>query len=287
MAKPFGALFEAPIAHHPLTLAETGGPACLASLPIPGAIGTPARDMTRREARDVAVHYLQQGAFTLKTAWTPLRFGTGCTVASPTPATRIAIEPPVIDGVTFRSRNNPRGRFVDNLDARMVVLLCRLAYRLRTKFGVTEIHHLGIGHGRGGADDCHNTGRAIDFAGVVGIGAGGAPYDLDVLRDWGRQPVTMPDGRALRDWPTSFTATTYRLPAGTLAHAVFSDVYQFGTEQATDTSQRRFANGAPTTIGRASRFIIHPDHPNQRLRAAHRDHIHMQIGPTGREVTPP
>jgi hypothetical protein len=262
---------------------------CLATWPLPAATSSRARDLTRREALEVVVYLIGQGEFRLK-AWTPLRFGPACRLVTPTPATRLAIEPAVIAGVRLVNRLNPRADFVFNLDVRLVVGLHRLATMLRSTWGVTELHHLGIGQGRGGSRDCHNTGRAVDFAGVAGVN-NNTPYTLDVLNDWGRQPVTMPDGSVRGDWPVSFRDTTYRLAtsANTLARDVFADVYALAAREFADTSTRRFGNGPPTTIGRSSNFILHPDYPVGARwgRPAHRNHVHFQIGPTGAEASPP
>jgi len=265
---------------------------CLVKLATPTALSKPARDLTRREARDIAVYLVGQGAFSLKSA---ARFGTACQIVQPQPASRLVVEPAVIDGVRFVNRVNRTANLIDNLDVRMVVALYRLANMLRITWGVTEIHHLGIGHGGGPPTDCHNTGRAIDLAGVAGVISGSStptlngPYQLDVKRDWGNRPVVMPDGSSRADWPSTFTATSYRLGPSPnfLAFAIFRDIYTTATRQFADTSTAPGGNGAPTTLGRSSRFIIHPDHPSHTLRLAHRDHIHMQIGPTGQEVSPP
>jgi hypothetical protein len=262
--------------------------ACLGRVPAPAALGTPARDLTRRDARDIVVYLVGQGAFTLKPQHSPIQFDPSCTILQPQPSTRITIEPAVIDGVRFVARGNPHQNAISNLDVRMVVALYRLAQMLRTRWGVRAIEHMGIGHGRGASDDCHNSGRAIDFAGVEGVYRG-QQYTLDVQRDWGNQPVTMPNGAQRRNWPDDFTATSYRLaPNGnSLAYGLFRDVYALATREFTDTSPRRLGNAAPTQIGGSSRFIIHPDHHSPRLRSQHQNHMHMQIGPTGAESNPP
>ncbi|QLE55451.1 hypothetical protein [Nostoc sp. TCL26-01] len=268
---------------------ETSGNSCLTSLSIPVALSTPARDLRRQEARDIVVYLLSQGSFALKQKWSPLQFGSNCKILQPKPDTKIAIEPAIIDGVRFVNRINRKSNLLFNLDVRMIVLLYRLANLLRTKWGVTEIHHMGIGQGSGNAKDCHNTGRALDFAGVVG-NYDGQPYTIDVLKDWGKQPVTMPDGTTQPNWPANFTQTTYRLnPTNNfLAYWIFWEVYTLGTREAADTSTVRNGNTvAQTTLGRTSKFIIHPDYPNPGLRRAHQNHIHMQIGPTGEEKNPP
>jgi hypothetical protein len=270
--------------------------ACLPNLPTPTALSTPARDLTRREARDICVYLVGQGAFTLSTRHSPLRFDATCQITQPRPASRLVIDPAVISGVRFVNRSNRRVDFLDNLDVRIVVALYRLASMLRGTWGTTEIEHLGIGHGKGPPTDVHNTGRAIDLVGVVGTISGSSdptlngPYQLDVLRDWGNQPVTMPDGRIRSQWPASFTATTYRLQPrpNFLAFAIFRDIYTFATRECADTSTDRNGNTAsPTTIGGQRTFIIHPDHRSGTLREAHKNHFHMQVGPTDQEVSPP
>ena len=214
----------------------------------------------------------------------------GVQLREPTRATRLALQPAVIGGVRFVNRLNRRADYLFNLDVRLVVGLHRLATMLRSTWGVAEIHHLGIGQGRGKSNDCHNTGRAMDLAGASGV-YGGSPYSVDVLADWGRQPVTMPDGRTLAAWPAAYRATTYRLAGSTniIARELFRDVYTFAAREFVDTSPRRFGNGSPTAIGSSSRFIIHPDYPSGATwaRPAHQNHMHFQIGPTGQEMSPP
>ncbi len=270
---------------------------CLNGIQVPAAFTTPARDLTRREARDIVVYLIAQGAFTLRESWSPLTFDAQCNVLQPQPSTHVAISPAVIDGVRFVYTGDTRINTISNLDVRMVVVLYRLAHMLRLTWGVTEIRHMGIGHGNGKSNDCHNTGRALDFAGVVGvisnavITSTNGPYQIDVMNDWGQKPVTMPDGTTRASWPSDFTQTIYRLdpnvdyPAG----AIFQDVYDFATLECADSSTQRFGNGAATTIGRGSRFILHPDYPSPAAwgRPAHQNHIHMQVGPTGEEVSPP
>ncbi len=262
--------------------------ACLGRVAAPAALSTPARHLTRREARDIVVYLAGQGAFTLRPDRSPIQFDASCALMRPLPSTRITIEPAVIDDVRFVSRGNPQGNTISNLDVRMVVALYRLARMLRTRWGVTAIGHMGIGHGRGASDDCHNSGRAIDFAGVEGVYQG-QQYTLDVLRDWGNQPVTMTNGAQLRNWPANFGATTYRLrPDGNpVAYGLFRDVYAFATREFTDRSPGQPRSAAPTEIGQSSRYIIHPDHHSSGLRSAHQNHMHMQIGPTGAETNPP
>jgi hypothetical protein len=186
---------------------------------------------------------------------------------------------------------------IDNVDARMVVALYRLAQFLGTTWGVTEIRHKGIGHGNPAfPSDCHNTGRALDLSGLRGVLPAGqiipglpSQFDLDVMRDWGNQNVPVPGPNA-HTWPTNLHGTAYRLSPITspIAWALFQAVYNFAVQQFADTSEQRFGNTMPPTlIGSTSRLIIHPDHPDPSNRAAHQDHIHMQIATTGLEMAPP
>jgi hypothetical protein len=194
---------------------------------------------------------------------------------------------PVIDGVRFVYGRLGGARdvgMIDNVDLRNAVLLYRLANMLKTRFGASVIHHLGIGHGRGDSQDCHNTGRAIDFAGVDG-NHGGQSYQLDILRDWGQQRVPTP-GERPNQWPANATRTRYRLEPGSLAHDVFLAIYEFATRECADTSPNPCGNRAPSQIGDTT-FICHPDHPDEGLRRSHADHFHLQVGPTRAETNPP
>ncbi len=275
-----------------LTVTQAGSTAnCLIQLPLPTGWLTPARDLTRLEARDIVVYLISQGAFTLK-SWSPLQFDAQCRILSPQPSTRIAIEPATIGGVQFINDANPAANYLDNLDMRMVVGLYRLASFLSSTFGVSQIRHKGIGHGGGGANDCHNTGRALDLSGVAGTfplgvnipGLTGV-FAVDVLQDWGNQPVPVA-GADNHTWPTNFSNTTYRLnPIITpIPFVLFQSIYNFASTEFVDNNPARFGNTLPPTqIGVQSRFIIHPDHPSGKpgMRPKHQDHVHMQIGPTG------
>lgn len=136
----------------------------------------------------------------------------------------------------------------------------------------------------------------MDFSGVAGTITGSSnpamngPYQLNVLENWGHKPVEMPDQTKAAQWPDgNFTATRFRLDpqqnrfAGTavprefLAWKIFEDVYKFATLHCFDSSNVVSQNRMPTTIGQASRWIIHPDHPTATLRNGHRDHMHFEI----------
>ena len=264
---------------------------CITNFPVPtAALGKPVRTLTKTEARDIVVHLVNQGILTLREA---PRFDNSCQLTRPRPTDLVILDPPFIDQVEFvgDSRGAKRGRAMTDLDMRMVVLLFYLARMLRTTWGVTEIHHLGIG-----SFGTHVGRLAMDFSGVGGAIGGSStptlngPFQLNVQTDWGNKPVVLPNGTQAPRWPTfvnrkTFNDTLYRLdpqqnpfanqtaPQSFLAFAIFRDIYNFATLHCTDTQPP----GPPTTIGKSSRFIIHPDHTNPALRNSHQDHMHMEI----------
>ena len=264
---------------------------CLTSFPVPtAALGRPVKTLTKTEARDIVVHLVNQGILTLRE---PPRFDSSCRLTRPLPTELVILDPPFIDQVEFvgDSPGAKRGRAMTDLDMRMLVLLFYLSRMLRTTWGVTEIHHLGIG-----STGTHVGRLAMDFSGVAGtisnssLPSFNGPFQLNIQKDWGDKPVMLPDGTQARRWPNvskgrPFNDTLYRLdpqqnsfadkttPKSFLAMAIFRDVYNFATLHCTDTKPP----GPPTTIGKSSRFIIHPDHPDPGLRGAHQNHIHMEI----------
>jgi hypothetical protein len=204
------------------------------------------------------------------------------------------------------------------LDPRFLVLLTWICERLHDRYGATKLFHLGfLGDEKHNPNDAHNWGRSFDFAGVGGMGN---MYDVTVLKHWGKQPVTMPvdfgpmdpktktrkfqKDHQYKQWPEGFKETAYRLetpPADRfipyvpftdeftdgptwnpevqriLAMQAFRDVYEIAATEGKDTDNK---NDPPTTIGKDSRYVIHPDHHSTSLRTSHIDHIHLQVGPT-------
>lgn len=264
---------------------------CLTNFPVPtAALGKPVRTLTKTEARDIVVHLVNQGILTLRD---PPQFDSSCRLTRPRPTDLVILDPPFIDQVEFvgDSPGAKRGRAMTDLDMRMVVLLFYFSRMLRTTWGVTEIHHLGIG-----SFGTHVGRLAMDFSGVGGtinnssLPSFNGPFQLNVQTDWGDKPVVLPNGTQAPRWPNvvkgrPFNDTLYRLdpqqnpfanqttPQSFLAMAIFRDVYNFATLHCTDTKPP----GPPTTIGKSSRFIIHPDHTSPVLRGAHQNHIHMEI----------
>ena len=261
--------------------------ACLTNFARPATFETPVRDLTRAQARDNVVWLHKEGKLHLQQAPT---FDASCHVVSPAPSSRVKLDI-TVDGVRYlylsgrRTIAQPR---IDNLDVRGALLVARLAARLKSDFGATEIHHMGIGHGNAAhPKDCHNTGRAIDFGGAAGT-KDGAAWRAHVVTDWSSKPVdaALKGTRANLYKPRAHT--TYRLASTDgVVKDVFASVYRFAADNANDTSDHRAQPGSPTTIGAGSKFIIHPDHPDAGLRGQHQDHIHFNIGPTGEERSPP
>jgi hypothetical protein len=153
-------------------------------------LGRPARSLTLDEAYYAIVYLVQQGSITLRDrrgAVSP-QFTPGCAaIRHPDTGAHVLVIASTIDGVVFENVNGHAG-FIDNCDPRIAVLLYHFAYTFRVHWGVTEIRHEGIGHGRGSPLDCHHTGRAFDFSGLVGTYQGHA-YQRLVRDDWGNRPI--------------------------------------------------------------------------------------------------
>ncbi len=153
----------------------------------------------------------------------------------------------------------------------MVVALYRLTRWLNASEPTVDVvKHMGIGHGIGPANDCHNQGRALDLSGLVGSTAGVA-FTRSILTHWGNLPS---NGAALR------------LDAATdpVAADLFLTAFRFGTMEC-ECNGIGTANRWPAKdIGDAGGFVIHPDYIDPAgqnpLRPAHQNHIHMQLGAT-------
>ncbi|HYJ87322.1 MAG TPA: hypothetical protein VEW46_14770 [Pyrinomonadaceae bacterium] len=301
----------------PASCIETGTDASLSVL-----LGVPARDLTKVQARDIAVRLVEANLLTIQP---PPKFDQTCKVLQPGPKQLVKIQPPIIDRVTFLSlsRDQRTGRVVarqtpmPELDLRLVVLLFDLARFLRLTWGVTEIHHIGVG-----SSGTHVGRLALDFGGVSGnltpdvtrfAESLRGPFKLNVLRDWGNKDVEFPAGTCRKGWPSKiggidFRDTRYRLDPdqnicanrtdrdSILAFQIFRDIYSFATFHCTDKGTldpkckpkidpqecvrcigKHPQGPPPTIIGKPSQCIVHPDHPNPGLRAVHLDHIHMEI----------
>jgi hypothetical protein len=261
-----------------------------------------AKDMTKAQARDCYLHYLAWGLFDVKDKYALFAVDASGKLQLPRPEAKVTISPPKIAGVDFKyvTQIDKKGLLktgkqdIANLDARNVVFLVRLSQALAA-MGATRLYHIGFVFPATRTDN-HGQGRACDFA-----GAGGEGWDVTVAAHWTAQPVVMPrdaaghkKGARLADWPANFKDTTFRLDPSNpfldqslkpeLARRVFEVVYRVAAAEGTDTR----ASGFISEIGSGSGFIMHPDHPTSAPgtsngREAHWQHIHMQIGATGKE----
>jgi hypothetical protein len=237
---------------------------------VPSGLWTPGRQLSNEQANSVMGYLIQNGKLGLSSTRTPYAGDWKTGITSPRPTTHVVVQPANINGVGFINDAGP-APVIDNLDQRMIVVLYRLTLWLNaSEPDVTIIRHLGIGHGRGPANDCHNQGRALDFSGLDGSTAGAA-FDRKIQRDWGDRPVVA--GVALRLDPA----------VDQLAHDLFRTTFRFGTFECECNGMGTANKWAPKEIGDTGGFVIYPDYidsPGDNLRSQHQNHIHMQIGPT-------
>jgi hypothetical protein len=288
----------------------------------PAGMEKSPQEMTLTEARDAVLWLYRWGRFKMdRSGFTVDKAGT---VTPPGPLHRVKIVPAQILGIQFAEVTgytwNPKvpytvsaitskdSPYLDNLDMRNVVLLYRLAQFLNNAWSARKIYHIGIGHGKGDSNDCHNSGRAIDFAGIVGGDDGN--LELTVPVHWSGQPACLPSaykGRAagkveargpgkVDPWPEDYTTPFYRLDnqrnaylrsdlVPDTARDFFQEVYDFAKDNCADASTAR-ASGGPATTLDTSVFICHPDHHDPKLRNDHWNHFHFQVGPSGAETPP-
>ena len=231
-----------------------------------------SRELSRAESNVIVGFLHESGKLQLSAAQSPYSGGWRTGIASPAPNSNVVLAPARIDGIDFIfGSGTSAGTLLDNLDQRMVVALYRLTRWINSSTpDITAIRHLGIGHGSGPPNDCHNQGRALDLSGVDGTSAG-TPFQRNVKRDWG----DLPGGPGV----------TLRLNPATdrLGHDLFRTSVRFGTLECECKGIGAANTWPPKVIGDPGGFVIHPDYVDsgsQPLRAAHQDHIHMQVGPT-------
>ncbi len=101
-----------------------------------------------------------------------------------------------INNIRFVVEINPANQdILDNVTPKICIILYKLTKWLSSqpksnhtipeglsRWGVSKIYHLGIGHGQGGIFDRHNIGNSCDFSGVEGVKD--TPYTFKVNKDW-------------------------------------------------------------------------------------------------------
>jgi len=178
---------------------------------------------------------------------------------------------------------------IHNVDARMLLFLYKFTSWLQVTWGpannceIVELHTAGIGQGGTNPLDCHNTGRAFDFSGIVVKDQNGERV-IRVYNDWGnKHPEKFVDGQI-----------TYRLEESDgLPYYFFRDAYNWSLFQCSilpghqdnelsdeEIAARYMDSGVPLKGG----MVLHPDTPEGGVRAAHVNHFHFQFGPTGYEA---
>jgi hypothetical protein len=231
---------------------------------MPGQPWTAAVDLSQEQARDIVVSYVLNNILTLEK---PVTFGADGAPTYPKIGDRAKLKLANIGGVGFvaDSKAAASWTFTGPMDLRTAVLAVRLGMYLRSsKWGVSTIYWGGMGVGRS-SNDRHGRGFAIDFHGAITrLGK------FDVSTDWGKKPITLPNGKIASAWPFNIQPY-FRLDVDTPAGGFFKTVYDFLTGEAADNGRSN-----ESSIGDRSR-ILHPDTPDVALRPTHQDHIHCEI----------
>lgn len=231
---------------------------------MPGFPWTAAFKLSQEEARDIVVSYVLNDMLTLEK---PVTFGADGGPTYPKIGQRAALKLGNIGGVCFVPDNPVAAGWTStgSMDLRTAVLAVRLGKYLRSsKWGVATIFWGGMGVGRD-ENDRHGKGYAIDFHGAITRFG-----KFDVAADWGKRPITLPNGKTASQWPLT-VRPYFRLDVDTPAGGFFKTVYHFLAGEAADNGR---AN--ESSIGDFSR-ILHPDTPDVVQRPFHQDHIHCEI----------
>ena len=228
---------------------------------VPAAASKPARDLTQAEARDLTVYYALNKQLDLEK---PITFGKDGNPTFPKVGAKVTLGLD-IGGVHFTPDNKAAADWkrTRGMDMRAAVLAVRLSQFLKaSRWGVTTIYWGGMGVGRDD-NDRHGKGYAIDIHGAL------TRYGkIDVSEDWGKQKITLPNGKKASEWP-AHTPPYFRLDVDTQAGGFFYDVYHWLTGEAADAPR-------PSSIGDRS-YILCPDMPDNYWRPLHQDHIHCEI----------
>jgi Hemopexin len=255
------------------TVDQTGAISSLGFDPVPTPMLKAARDLTPDEANTITGWMIENGKVTLS-AGIPYTGTWQTGITSPKPSLHVVVQPPTINNIDFKYYpTSVVQKIIDNVDQRMLVALYRLTRWLKGGYdpSVDTILHKGIGHGNGPPNDCHNQGRALDFAGVRGTTAGAA-FERLVLGVWGHSPPPPPGALQLD-------------PAvvDTIAYGLFRTTHTFANYECESNGIGAGNQWPPKALGDPGGYVCHPDYVNnsaQDLRTAHQDHVHMQVGPT-------
>ncbi|ROQ33464.1 hemopexin [Streptomyces sp. PanSC19] len=237
----------------------------------PGALA-PARLLTAVQANQLMADLVRRGVLTLKS---PAFVDGPAGIVSPKPGQRVVVSPPSFGTVRYTNQIAPASAVIDNLDQSMLIALYRLTRWIDSSApDVTELLHLGIGHGGPNLKDCHNQGRALDLSGFAGQ-SDGAAFTRSVKKDWGNLP--RPPGVKVRISPAT----------DALGYGLFTTAFRFATFECEATAIGP-ANKWPMPELGGTGFVIYPDYApdapagsaNAALRQAHQDHVHMQVGVT-------
>jgi hypothetical protein len=225
----------------------------------------PAFKLTQEEARDLVVTYVLNGLLTLEK---PVTFGADGAPTYPKVGDKPRLKLDSIGGVAWVADQAVAANWKTThpMDMRTAVLAVRLARFLReqSRWGVSTIYWGGMGVGRD-ENDRHGQGFAIDFHGAISrVGK------FNVQADWGSQPITLPNGNKMANWPLG-VAPYYRLDVDTNAGGFFYAVYHFLTGEASDNGSNN-----PSAIGGRSQILC-PDMPDPALRPYHSNHIHCEV----------
>ena len=93
---------------------------------------------------------------------------------------------------------------------------------------------------------------------------------FNVAADWGDQPITLPNGKKVKEWPVT-VQPYFRLDVDTPAGGFFYAVYHFLAGEASDNG----TNNESSIGGRSQ--ILCPDTPDVVQRPYHQDHIHCEV----------
>jgi hypothetical protein len=226
----------------------------------PDGINVAARDLSQEQARDLCVYYALNNLLSLEK---PITFGKDAKPTWPKVGDRSTLGL-TIGGVHFSPDNTAAAGLTrtGRMDLRTAVLAVRLARYLRSNWATNTLQWGGMGFGRD-PNDRHGRGLAIDIHGVLGPGA----Y-FRVSRDWGKKPITLPNGTKAHAWPNN-QRPYFRLDVDTSNGRFFYELYKFLTGEAADAPR-------PSSIGDRS-YILCPDMPDNYWRPLHQDHIHCEV----------